>query len=147
MLREQGNHKWISKTSPNCRIWGQPYFSENESLPKAPCMDCCLKFNQHYTKGSAAAQKMYFERDKKTILCFRGHLSTSLLLPTPAQTQSLHSLGLKTTTGQHLLVEIFHLQFDSSSWISIWLSSILLKAGRGRLHFFKAEESNSGFSW
>lgn len=139
----QGNHKWISKTSPNCRIWGLAYFSE--SLPEAPCMDCCLKFKQHYTKGSSAAQKKYFERDKKTILCFRGHLSASLLLPTATPPHSLHSLGVKSTTGQHLLVKIFHLQFDSSTWISIWLCSVLLRAGRGRLHFFKDEESNSGF--
>lgn len=143
MLRDQGNHKWTSKPSPNCRIWGQTCFNENGSLPKATYIDCCLKFKQHYTKGASAAQKKYFERDKKTILYYRGRLSTSVLLPTAIQPQNLCLLGV-SKTGQHFLMKIFHLQLDSSSWISIWLCSILLREGRGSLHFFEAEESNSG---
>lgn len=99
-------YQWIAEPE------GKTHFSANGSLPKATCMDCCLKFKKHDTKGSSAAQKKYLERDRKTILCFRVHLSTSPLLPTATQPQSLNSLGVKRHN--------WPTSFDENLSLSIW---------------------------
>lgn len=80
----------------------------------------------------------YFERGKKTVLYFRGHLPTSHLFLTAIQSHRAYTCFV-LKPSLHLLIIIFHLQLDPSSQMSIWLCCLLHREGRGSLHFLKAK--------
>lgn len=126
--------------------------AESEGKPSSVKMEAYPRLHTWIAASSSSSttQKVHQLHRKSILKEIRKPLSTSQSIcqclfyyPQQAATKPTFTWY----DGQHLLMKIFPLQLDSSSQISIWLCSTLLRAGRGNLPFFKAEESNSRFSW
>lgn len=128
------------------------WIAESEGKPSSMKMEAYPRLHKQIAASSSSSttQKVHQLHRKSILKEIRKPFSTSEdtyqhLFYYPQQTATEPTFTWYD--GQHLLTKVFHLQLDSSSQISIWLCSILLRGGRGSLPFFKAEESNSGFSW